>query len=262
MQAGVSEAPMISRRLTLFAFALVLCLAGSVQVPAHSSVSGAPPAGGAPETHLLGGAHRAQAELTWSGYVSRKQPAGTYTVVSAKWTQPSVTCKPGENSQSSFWVGLAGDNLVQTGIDANCENGVPRYSAWWEINPQAGPDYYSSPVRAGDRFVASVTANTDGFYTMTIRNISRNWLAKKKLRSNSPSGTQAAVIVEQQGDNYGPLARFGAVTFTGASANQDKFSLTKPYAIDMTTENGEQLRARTSGLDKSNESFTVTWLRH
>src|SRR4051794_32080572 len=54
----------------------------------------------------------------WSGYAVT---GGTYTSVSASWTEPSVSCSG--TAYSSFWVGLDGDTsstVEQTGTDADC----------------------------------------------------------------------------------------------------------------------------------------------
>ena len=51
------------------------------------------------------GGIRHQAESTnWSGYAAT---TGTYTSVSASWTEPTGTCS-GSAKYSSFWVGLDG----------------------------------------------------------------------------------------------------------------------------------------------------------
>jgi len=61
------------------------------------------------------GGIRHQAESTnWSGYAAT---TGTYTSVSASWTEPTGTCS-GSAKYSSFWVGLDGYNsssVEQTG---------------------------------------------------------------------------------------------------------------------------------------------------
>src|SRR5438309_7050152 len=57
----------------------------------------------------------------WSGYAVDGSSA-TYAV--GTWTQSSVACQPGENSWSSPWVGIDGDNsntVEQTGTDGDCQ---------------------------------------------------------------------------------------------------------------------------------------------
>ena len=66
------------------------------------------------------GGIRHQAESTnWSGYAGT---TGTYTSVSASWTEPTGTCS-GSAKYSSFWVGLDGYNsssVEQTGSEVDC----------------------------------------------------------------------------------------------------------------------------------------------
>src|ERR1700761_1678583 len=80
-----------------------------------------------------GGGITHQAESTnWSGYAAT---TGTYTSVSASWTEPAGTCTSGDQ-WSSFWVGLDGYNsnsVEQTGSDVDCSGATPTYYAWYEI---------------------------------------------------------------------------------------------------------------------------------
>jgi len=66
------------------------------------------------------GGIRHQAESTnWSGYAAT---TGTYTSVSASWTEPTGTCS-GTAKYSSFWVGLDGyssSSVEQTGSEVDC----------------------------------------------------------------------------------------------------------------------------------------------
>src|SRR5580704_16340313 len=79
----------------------------------------------------LGGGITHQAESTyWSGYAAT---TGTYTSVSASWTEPAGTCTSGDQ-WSSFWVGLDGYNsnsVEQTGSDVDCSGATPKYYAWY-----------------------------------------------------------------------------------------------------------------------------------
>ena len=66
-------------------------------------------------------------EVTWLGLNPQQH---THHYVSARWTQPAVTCSPGETSTSSVWVGLDGDSngvVEQAGSSASCINGRAFY---------------------------------------------------------------------------------------------------------------------------------------
>src|SRR5262245_29641818 len=72
----------------------------------------------------------------WSGYAVT---GGTYTTVSASWTQPAVNCSVTPTGWSSFWVGLDGNTsntVEQTGSEADCSSGRAVYSAWYEMYPK------------------------------------------------------------------------------------------------------------------------------
>ena len=61
----------------------------------------------------------------WSGYAVTGSGANH---VIGTWTQPTVTCARGENSWSSPWVGIDGDNsntVEQIGTDSDCSGGAP-----------------------------------------------------------------------------------------------------------------------------------------
>src|SRR6185369_5961107 len=95
------------------------------------------------------GGIRHQAESTnWSGYAAT---TGTYTSISASWTEPTGTCS-GSRKYSSFWVGLDGFNsnsVEQTGSEVDCSGRTAIYYSWYEMFP-AAPVNYTNTVRRGD----------------------------------------------------------------------------------------------------------------
>src|SRR6266567_7754211 len=96
-------------------------------------------------SNLRGGiSHQAQS-TNWSGYAAT---TGTYTSVSASWTEPTGICS-GSAKYSSFWVGLDGyssSSVEQTGSEVDCSGSRPVYYAWYEMYPT--PSFsYSSTVR-------------------------------------------------------------------------------------------------------------------
>src|ERR1051326_4875120 len=94
--------------------------------------------------------HATATSTNWSGYAAT---SGTYTSVSASWTEPTCHCSSGSQF-SSLWVGLDGFNsnsVEQTGSEVDCSGSSPRYYAWYEMFPSPSHSY-SNTVRPGDHF--------------------------------------------------------------------------------------------------------------
>src|ERR1700685_306656 len=95
--------------------------------------------------------------------------AGSFTSVSSSWAQPAVSCD-GTDTFSAFWAGLDGDGtptVEQTGTEADCDAGTASYQGWYEIFPNA-PVFFPDPVRPGDDMSASVVADGNGIFTLTL----------------------------------------------------------------------------------------------
>src|ERR1700753_3664168 len=94
----------------------------------------------------------------WAGYVA---DGTTFKHVEGTWVQPEVTCGE-ERTYSATWVGLGGsssqsDALEQIGTEADCSSrGSVRYSAWYELVPQASKTIKLT-VKPGDQMTAAVT---------------------------------------------------------------------------------------------------------
>ncbi|CAM9695182.1 unnamed protein product, partial [Phaeothamnion confervicola] len=208
----------------------------------------------------------------WSGYAVTAA-AGAVTVVSGEWTVPTVTGTGAGTTYSSVWVGIDGYNstsVEQTGIEADVVNGVARYYAWYEMYPNASVRV-NLPVHAGDTITASVTYSAaTGLFTMSLKDLSDP--AGSNSFSISRSGpalqrSSAEWVVEAPSSNTGvlPLANFGSVTFTNASATIG--AATGPIngsawagsatAINMVSASGK-LEASTSALNATGTGFTVT----
>jgi hypothetical protein len=193
----------------------------------------------------------------WGGYAVTGA-AGTFTSVSASWTQPAVTCTS-QNTWSSYWVGLDGDTtstVEQLGTDSDCSSGSPRYYAWYEMYPH--PSFLiKKTVNAGDSLNASVTYGPSG-YTLRIANATQNWSFTTTQKQNSAKRGSAEVIVEAPySGGILPLANFGTVTFIGALANGQllsAFSTIDP--ITLVDPNGG--KATPSGYSSGNFSATYS----
>ncbi|EKM56987.1 uncharacterized protein PHACADRAFT_91184 [Phanerochaete carnosa HHB-10118-sp] len=114
--------------------------------------------------------------------------------------------------------------ILQTGIDTTIQNGQVTYDAWWEWFPFAAADFPAEDisVSAGDILTVSVTATSATSGTAEIINQSTAMAVVEDI-ATSPIAlcmSDAEWIVEDfsVGGTLVPLANFGTVTFTGASA--------------------------------------------
>jgi hypothetical protein len=205
----------------------------------------------------------------WSGYAVTTA-AGAVTAVSGSWTVPTVTGTG--TAYSAVWVGIDGatsNTVEQTGILADVVNGVAQYSAWYEMYPSAMVPL-NLAIHPDDKITASVSYS-GGQFTLTITDLS------DKAGSNSVTEVESAPnaqrssaewIVEAPASNSGvlPLANFGTVTFTSASATiggttgpiDDSAWSSEATAINMVSSRGV-LEASTSALNGTGDGFTVTY---
>jgi hypothetical protein len=202
----------------------------------------------------------AAASQNWAGYSSAGNP-GTFTSVSASWTQPAVTCTA-TDTFSSFWVGLDGDgtdSVEQTGTEADCNGGAAVYQGWFEMFPQA-PVFYDNPVQPGDAMSASVVANGGGAFTLTLTDSTQGWTQTTDQTSNIAQLGSAEVIAEAPSDGTGavlPLSNFGTVSFTNATADNTALGNENPGALMMVS--ADDVTKATPSALTGGTAFTVTW---
>jgi hypothetical protein len=238
---------------------LPAAVAAAVVVSALALVPAALAAGGAVAlSHAPNHKVSHSTSSNWSGYAVT---GGTYTSVSANWTQPSVNCSITPTGWSGFWVGLDGDTsntVEQTGTEADCSSGRPVYSAWYEMYPKF-PVNFSNPVSAGDRFSASVTTDGRGSFTLTLVNTTKGWTQRNVARLKHAKLASAEVIAEAPSSSGGvlPLADFGSVGFSSATANGATMTSSTPGLDPITMVSGSTVKARPSNLN--NGSFSVSW---
>jgi Peptidase A4 family len=193
----------------------------------------------------------------WSGYAVT---GGRYTSVSASWVQPAVNCSITPTGWSSFWVGLDGDTtntVEQTGTEADCSSGRAVYSSWYEMYPKY-PVNYRDTVAPNDHFSATVTTDGRGGFTLELTDTTRGWSHTTTARLKSAKLGSAEVIAEAPSSSSGvlPLADFGTVGFSGATANGTSFgSLSGLDRINMVS--GSTTKASTGAISGGN--FSVTW---
>lgn len=198
----------------------------------------------------------------WSGY-AQTGGNGTFSSVSASWTQPTAHCSSGDQ-YAAFWVGLDGynsDSVEQTGTDSDCDGRSPDYYGWYEMYP-ANPVYYSNPVSPGDSISASVTFSGSETYTLVLTDHTRDWTQRQVINESGLDRSSAEVITEAPCcTNRGgilPLADFGTVSYTGATG-QGTFTNSNATEIIMVDSRGRQ-EDSTSSISGSGD-FSNTWIR-
>ena len=192
----------------------------------------------------------------WSGYAVT---GSKFTSVSSSWTEPTATCSA--TAYSSFWVGLDGDTsntVEQTGTDADCSGRTPKYYAWYEMYPKF-PVNFNNTVRPGDRLTASVTTDGRGNFTLKISDTTQAWSKTVTAKLKSAKLASAEVIAEAPSSSSGvlPLANFGTVSFTGASANGSSLTSSTPNIDPITMSSGSTVKAQPGSI--SSGAFSVAW---
>jgi hypothetical protein len=216
---------------------------------------------GVSAAHTRGLSYQAQS-TNWSGYAAT---TGTYTSVSASWTQPAGICSRGDQ-YAAFWVGLDGYNsnsVEQTGSEVDCIGRTARYYAWYEMYPNASVTY-PNPVRAGDHFTASVTYIGSNQYTLKISDTTQNWTQSTTQSLSGAPRSSAEVIAEAPCCTFSggilPLTDFGTMNFTGSTANGSAIGNAGGLTEIIMVDNAGRAKDSISSLS-SGENFSATWLR-
>ncbi|KAI0773056.1 acid proteinase [Trametes elegans] len=197
----------------------------------------------------------------WAGAVL-VSGSNTYKSVTGTFTVPTPREPSGGSGthSASAWVGIDGDTcgsaILQTGLDFNVNGNSVSYDAWYEWFPDFAHDFSGISFRAGDSVTVTVTATSLTAGTATIVN-NRSGQRVSHTFSGQPSLCQenAEWIVEdfEEGGGLVPLANWGTVTFTGASAGTGSGTTTPAGATIIDLEqNGRQL------TDVSASGSTVT----
>jgi hypothetical protein len=222
----------------------------------------------------------------WAGYVAGNSSSGTqFSSVSGSWVQPTVSCNSGQ-SYSAYWVGLGGssgqsDALEQTGTQGDCTaNGGTEYYAWYELVPSA-PVQLGLAIKPGDHISAKVSVSGSNV-TVSLWDETTGQSTTKTLQMSNPDTSSAEWIAEapSQCDQTGdcqplPLADFGTVTFTNASATANGHSGTisdndwgaQPialgsngtYDVSFGSGSSSSAGATPSSLSSDGSSFSVAW---
>lgn len=221
----------------------------------------------------------------WAGYVSGSSSGTTqFSSVSGSWVQPTATCGSGQ-TYSAFWVGLGGSSsqsgsLEQIGTQADCNaDGSTNYYAWYELVPSA-PVSLSLQIKPGDHISARVGVDGSNV-TVSLSDQTSGQSSTKTLQMQDPDTSSAEWIAEapSQCDSMSnctplPLADFGTVQFTGASAtanghtgsindsdwSSQAVALGSDGSYDVSLgSDGSSAGATPSSLSSDGSSFSVAW---
>jgi hypothetical protein len=209
----------------------------------------------------------------WAGYIAISR-TDAFTAVQATWVQPRVRCNR-PNSSVAFWIGLGGatgsaTGLEQIGTSAACSDTlVPSYSAWSELIPvPARPIELPVSVAPGDTVTAQISTH-GGTVTFALRDATTNQAFSTETTADLLDLSSAEWIAEAPSFclyrcTTLPLANFGTVTFTTATARigahtgtiADSAWIHQPIKITTTR---EQPAALPSPLSADGGSFSVRW---
>jgi len=224
----------------------------------------------------------------WSGYAVMRSGLRFHRV-SATWIAPAVDCTSAQEQWSAAWVGLGGyrsdsNALEQIGTEADCVNGAPRYSAWFELVPEVSRDI-AMTIRPGDRVGASVTV-TGRLVRLRLADDTSGRVSVRTLDAREVDVSSAEWIVEAPSncDNSGgscavmPLADFGTLrmangraTTTGGHAGTIADPLWRSVAITLASGGHDfggpggfrgapgSATATPGALDAAGSAFAVSW---
>jgi peptidase A4-like protein len=207
----------------------------------------------------------------WSGYVvSGSGGSSSFSSVSGSWVQPSANTTAGEG-YSAFWVGLGGtsqsSSLEQVGTQADVVGGQTVYYAWYELLP-AAQVRVPVAIHPGDHISASVTVK-GGSVTVALSDTTTGSSFTKTLQMSAPDTSSAEWIAEAPSASVGygnyqtlPLADFGSVGFTGATATAGGHTggISDPnWTAQAVQLNGSAAGAQPAALSTDGSSFSVAW---
>ena len=210
------RSPMIAGTLAGALMAGLALLAG-LAVPAGATVPGAPaPRAAAPGGPAAGPRYGSHG---WSGYAwhtSSRQ-------VTASLRLPQVA--PARNAGAAFWAGFGtGPGIEQAGFTANMAGGHLRWTAWWELYPAPAAGF-GQAAYSGDYVAMTVTYRGNGWFTLTVSDITRHWTASTSRHAQVITLGTAEAIAEAYGP---PLAGFGPARFDRVCAGSRAWSYGQP----------------------------------
>ena len=158
----------------------------------------------------------------WSGYAVSTS-AGAVTDVKGSWIEPALQSPSAANTYSAFWVGIDGYSSgtveqIGTDLDTNA-SGNAVYYAWYEMYPSS-PVELSMTIHPGDQISGEVKYTGSNKFTLTLTDVTTNTTFSTSQTLKSAKELSAEWIAEAPSSSKGvlPLADFGAVSFSAASA--------------------------------------------
>jgi len=219
--------------------------------------------------HFIHRANGATSSSNWSGYAAYNT---TFTDVKGSWVQPAATCNTSGAKYASFWVGLDGyksNSVEQLGTDSDCRStNNPVYYAWWEMYPNPSNQISGFAVHPGDSMSAEVS-RIGTLYTLSLKN-NTTGQSFSTTQASTAANSSAEWVAEAPSQcivvvcRVLPLANYGTMRFTGASATSGSAKPISGYtndSITMTNMTGTTVRATVSALSPDGTSFSDTW-RH
>ena len=216
--------------------------------------------------------------FNWSGYAVTG-PTGSVTDAKGSWVVPAIQgiCAS-TNQYSSFWVGIDGFNsntVEQIGVDADCQNGVPTYYAWFELYPHPLFIINGLTISPGDKISAEVHYDGRGQFTLSITDESTGQSFSTTAKVKGAQRSSAEWIAEAPASAGGilALADFGTAyygydttlvpttcvtTINGSTGTIGGFG----SAVQQVTmvSNAGTVKAQPSSLSSDGSSFSDTWL--
>lgn len=214
------------------------------------------------------------ATTNWSGYVARASKA--FSCIQGRWTQPNLTCPARGNASLAIWIGFDGETgpsrttLEQIGTNTDCQDGLARMFAWFEILPH---DRFEQElqleIRTGDRIVASI-AFVGASYHLVLENLTTGQAEGTWQHSPGSRRLTAEWVVEAptvgcpSNCQVASLAPFGTVSFSAARVILT--GKTGPIGdgrwtrvrLDLESRSG-LVKARPGSLAKDGAGFAVAW---
>jgi hypothetical protein len=204
----------------------------------------------------------------WAGYAV---DIHTVTAVHATWIVPALTTPPA-TGYSGMWVGIGGttadtsDSLIQAGTLQFLEDGETTYRAWVQTLPDElkAVSRTRLSVAPGDIFSVTI-ANTSGDtwdVTLENRTTQQTLSVSTTYTSCKCSAEWIAEAPEIDGNDEAPLANFGVVSFTEATATIDGATRSlgalnaKPYSVRQH----QKIVAQPQAPGGDGMSFTVTYV--
>jgi hypothetical protein len=202
----------------------------------------------------------------WSGYADLKSK---FSKLSAKWTEPSLSCPSSATQLAAFWVGIDGfssKTVEQDGTIGECYKGEAYYYTWWEMYPTNDIQVVGDTVSPGDKITSSVV-KTGTSYTLSVKDATtpaNSFTVKETCSASECVDSSAEWIAEAPSNSSGvlPLAHFSTWAASKAAVTggtkTGTISSFKNDEITMVGSGGNTL-ASPSALNSAGNAFSVTW---